>query len=136
MDDKNAALFKMLVEQTRVLVVVCDNAAEVLSEDFKSMVQGPLETVKYLLEQCPDADIWDGSYRETDAIVEVYRHESHREGPDRAVKITHLPTGMSVESYSKDSREANEQVASRALADRVQRAGERQQRLSEANSRK
>lgn len=123
-------LFKLLIERTRMLATVCDNAAEVLSEDFRDMVTGPLELVNVVLAQCPDVAAWDGSFSEDDIIIEVFRHDSQRAGPDVAVRIRHIPTDLSVESYTKSTRMENELVARRALADRVQRRWEAQEKAS------
>ena len=41
--------FRLLIDATRVLATVCDNAAEVLSEEFKDMVTGPLAAVQTAL---------------------------------------------------------------------------------------
>ena len=121
-------VFKLLVERTRVLATVCDNAAEVLSEDFKDMVLGPLEGVKMVLAECPDAGAWDGSFSEDDIMIEVFRHDSQPPGPDDlAVRIRHIPTDLSVESYSKRTAKENELVARRALSDLVHRRWEMQQ---------
>jgi hypothetical protein len=120
-------LFKLLVAQTRILVTVVDNAAEVLSEEFQDMVTQPLATVQDVLKQCPDASVWDGSFREDDLIVEVFRHEAQQPGPPVSVKITHVPTEMSVESYSKHTVVDNELAVRRALAERVRNEWERRQ---------
>jgi hypothetical protein len=120
-------LFKLLIERTRTLATVCDNAAEILSEDFKDMVTGPLEQVNIVLAQCPDVTAWDGSFSEDDIVIEGFRHDSQPPGPDVGVRVRHIPTGLSIESYSKRTRVDNELVARRALADRVQRRWEAQQ---------
>jgi hypothetical protein len=120
-------LFKQLVANTRVLATVCDNAAEVLSEEFRDMITGPLGAVQAVLEQCPDAEVWDGSFSEDDIVVEIFRHDSQRFGPPISAKVIHVPTGMSVESYSKQTAEENQTVARRALAERVKYEWERRQ---------
>jgi hypothetical protein len=120
-------LFKLLVAQTRVLVTVVDNAAEVLSEEFQDMVTQPLATVQDVLKQCPDASVWEGSFTEDDLIIEVFRHEAQQPGPPVSVKITHVPTEMSVESYSKHTVVDNELAVRRALAERVRNEWERRQ---------
>jgi hypothetical protein len=124
-------VFKMLVARTRTLATVVDNAAEVLSDDFKDMVTGPLAAVQDVLKQCPDASEWEGNFSEDDIIIEVFRHEAQRFGPPISVKVTHVPTDMSVESYSKQTAKENELVARRALADRVAGEWERRQRARE-----
>jgi len=128
MEQNERALFRLLVERTRVLTVVCDNAAEVLSEDFKDMVRGPLADVQAILIDCPVYDAWNGVFSENDIIIEEYRHESQPGGPPRGVRIRHLPTDLSIESYTKQTPMENEMVARRALADLVQRRWERDQK--------
>jgi hypothetical protein len=120
-------LFKLLIERTRVLATVVDNAAEVLSEEFQDMVTGPLSQVNDVLAQCPDVAAWDGSFSEDDITLEVFRHEAQRPGPPVSAKVTHVPTGLSVESYSKPTVVENELVARRALSDRVRWKWERDQ---------
>jgi hypothetical protein len=120
-------LFKMLIERTRTLVTVTDNAATVLSEEFEDMVTVPLVAVKDVLAMCPDVAAWDGSFSEEDIIIEGFRHDSQPPGPDVAVRIRHLPTDLSVESYSKRTRVDNELVARKALSDLVRNAWEAQQ---------
>jgi len=119
--------FKLLIERTRLLATVCDNAAEVLSEDFKDMVTGPLEGVRMVLALCPDVEAWDGSFSEDDIMIEPFRHDSQRYGPDAGVRIRHIPTDLSVESYSKQTQKENELVARKALADLVRNRWESQQ---------
>ena len=121
-------LFRLLIERTRVLATVVDNAAVVLSEEFETMVTGPLASVQDVLSQCPEFMDWDGEWREADIIVDVFRHEAQRvDIPPASVRVTHGPTGMSIESYSKSTREENEDVARRALADRVRYKWESEQ---------
>jgi hypothetical protein len=131
MKDEDYQIFKMLVSRTRVLATVCDNAAEVLSEEFQSMITGPLSAVNDVLRLCPeDVKEWTGDFSDDDLIVEVFRHESQRFGPPCSVKITHVPTDMSVESYSKQTTEENEAVVRRALAERVRNEWERRQQVA------
>jgi hypothetical protein len=114
----NEDLFAELIRETRKLVIVCDNAATVLSEEFESMIRGPLGVVEAVLDKCPDparVGPWDGFLHDEDMQVEFFSHETHSEGPPRAVRVTHRPTEVAVESYSHHSREANEQAARRAL---------------------
>jgi hypothetical protein len=126
--DELDPLFRQLIQRTRVLATVCDNAATVLSEEFEDMVLGPLAAVQEVLAQCPDVTPWDGSFNEDDITVRVFRHEAQRvDIPPASVMVTHLPSGMSVESYSKSTREENEAVALRALHDRVRYKWEAQQ---------
>jgi protein subunit release factor A len=124
-------LFKLLVERTRVLATVTDQAAEVLSDDFKTMVTGPLAAVNEVLAQCPDVTAWDGSFIDDDIRIESFRHESQTYGPDAGVRIRHIPTGLSVESYSKHTPIDNELAARRALSKMVQARWEEQQEAAQ-----
>jgi len=123
------ALFRQLVERTRILATVCDNAAVVLSADFESMIAAPLAEVQEILKQCPQYEVWTGDFKDSDTSIDYFRHESQKEGPDRGVRMRHLPTDLAVESYSKHSREENERVARRALQDRITARWKQQQRL-------
>lgn len=123
--------FKMLVERTRTLVTVVDNAAEVLSEEFQDMVTGPMVAVQDVLKTCPDVTAWNGNFSEDDLVIEVFRHEAQIGTEPVSVKITHVPTDMSVESYSKRSRAENELAVRRALAERVRNEWERRQEAAQ-----
>jgi hypothetical protein len=125
-------LFRLLIERTRTLATVCDNAAAVLSEEFESMITGPLAEVQAVLAKCPQFMPWDGVWKDDDIIVEVFRHEAQRvDIPPASVRVIHGPTGLAVESYSKSTREENEAVARRALADRVRYKWESEQQPSQ-----
>ena len=124
-------LFKLLIERTRVLAAVTNNAAENLSEEFKDMVTAPLAQVNEILAQCPDVEAWDGSFNEEDIIVEIFHHDAQREPTPVSARVRHIPTDMSVESYSKRTATENELVARRALADRVSYRWEMEQKAAE-----
>ena len=126
-EDNYYPLFKLLIERSRILVTVCDNAAETLSEEFKDMVTGPMASVNEILAQCPDVSAWDGSFSDDDIIIEQFVHESQRGGPPTAVKVRHVPTDLSIESYSKRSAMENELVARKALSKLVQSRWESEQ---------
>ena len=130
-EEKIDPLFKLLIERTRVLATVTDNAAVVLSEDFQTMVTGPLAAVNEVLAQCPDVKAWDGSFIDDDLIIEVFRHESQTYGSDVGVRMRHIPTDLSVESYSKNTRIDNELAARKALSRMVKREWEAQQEASQ-----
>jgi hypothetical protein len=118
------ALYLMLVERTRVLAIVVDNAAEVLSEDFQDMVLGPLRNVQEILKQIPIRPAWNGEFKDEDITVEYFRHDSQRFGEDAGVRIRHLPTDLGVETYQMPTREENYRQARRALASLVKRRWE------------
>jgi hypothetical protein len=122
LEGKEKALFHLLVERTRVLAIVCDNAIEVLSEDFQDMVEGPLRTVQEVLKDCPFySTVWDGSFSDDDIVVESFRHETQQqESRDRGVRVRHLPTDLAVEAYQKPTPEENEKLARKVLAEMVQ----------------
>ena len=130
-EQKIDPLFKLLIERTRMLVTVCDNAAEVISEDFKDMVTGPMDLVNQVLAQCPDVAAWDGSFSEEDIIVEPFAHDTQTGRGDIAVRIRHVPTDLSVESYSKRTLVENELVARKALAVLVEKRWEAEREAAE-----
>lgn len=126
-------LFKLLIERSRILATVTDNAAETLSEDFKDMVTGPLASLNEVLAMCPDVTAWDGSFSEDDIIIEVFKHPAQRDQSfANAVRVRHVPTDLSVESYSKRTPKENELVARRALSDRVRYRWEQEQEQAAA----
>ena len=113
-------LFRLLVGRTRMLAIVCDNAAEVLSEQFQDMITGPLSAVQEVLAQCPDVMPWNGSFEDSDIIIEHFMHHTQQAmGPPQGVRLRHVPSDLSVESYSKLTAAENEAVARRALEERV-----------------
>ena len=130
------ALFRLLTERTRVLATVVDNAATVLSEEFESMVIGPLRNVQEVLSMIPQEGPWDGTWRLADIHIEYFSHDTQRSGTPRAVRMTHVPTGLAVEVYQHELREDNEGVARKALYDRVQRRLEAEQRTGTAGLRR
>lgn len=116
------ALYRLLVERTKVLCIVCDNAATVLSEEFEDMVSGPLRNVQEILKLVPEEGPWDGAWRLSDVNTEYFRHDTHEKSPTlRGVRMRHMPTGLAVEVYQHELRDDNENVARKALYDRVQR---------------
>lgn len=124
MSDNERALYALLAERTRVLAIVVDNAAEILSEDFQDMVLGPLRNVQEILKQIPIRPAWDGTFNDEDTIAEYFRHDSQRFGEDAGVKLRHLPTDLGVETYQKPTREENYQVARKVLKEMVERRWE------------
>ena len=130
-EEKIDPLFKLLIERTRILATVCDNAAETLSEDFKDMVTGPLSSVQDVLKECPEVGAWDGSFSDEDIIIESFRHESQPDGPGHAVRIRHVPTDLAIASYTKRTTKENELVARKALADMVRKRWEEEQGAAE-----
>lgn len=118
------ALYLLLTERTRVLAIVVDNAAVVLSEDFESMVRGPLAAVQEILAKIPVRPAWDGTFNDEDTIVEYFRHDSQRFGEDAGVRIRHLPTDLGVETYQHPTREENYRVARKVLKGMVERRWE------------
>lgn len=128
LSDNERALFLLLVERTRVLAIVVDNAAVVLSEDFEEMVLGPLRSVQDILAKIPIRPAWQGDFKDDDITVEYFRHDSQRFGDDAGVRIRHLPTDLGVETYQSPTREENYRSARRALAAMVRK------RWDEANT--
>ena len=115
-----------LIETAQQVVTVGNNLVETVLDGspYESMLRGPIEALKAALAQCPGAITWDGIWRDSDVQVETYRHEAQpRNMPDVGAKATHLPTGLSAESYTKHSVEANEAAAKRGLKALVERRG-------------
>ena len=119
--------YDVLIKGANSLVAVADNASATILEGtpYESMLRGPSEALKAALANVPGAVTWDGIWRETDVTFEVYRHHSQpdRSGPNAAVKATHGPTGLSVESYAKPNADANQASALRGLKGLVERKG-------------
>jgi hypothetical protein len=119
----NDLLFRQLIASSKTLVTVCGLAADNLSDEFKDMVTGPMQSVKAILEQCPDPDgiVWDGVFREEDCKDEPYTPDvgdpEVRKG--LGVRLTHIPTELSVLTYGSMDREENYRRAVRALKKRV-----------------
>lgn len=123
-------MYDDLINSANALVAVVGNAVEtILSETpYESMLRGPNEAMKAALENVPGAGTWDGKWSEDDVEYTPFRHHSQpeRSGPDAGIKATHRPTGLSVESYMKPNRDANQASALRGLRDRIRRYAEQQ----------
>lgn len=119
-------LFGQLIATAQVLCTVADNAATVLSEEFESMVTGPLSACQAVLDLCPaEASVnWDGTFRIQECDEELFTPdvpESIRPGRiNVGVKLTHRPTGLSVESKSSADVNKNRLRARQALAKRTE----------------
>jgi hypothetical protein len=113
-----------LIEAANLLVTVSANAVATILEGgpYESMLRGPSEALRAALANVPGAVTWDGVWRETDLNFETFRHDAQpRNMPDIGVKATHVPTGISAESYVKHSVEANKDAARRGLKAIVER---------------
>lgn len=117
-------LLDELVLASTNLCTVADNAAVVLSEEFESMITGPLAAVQEVLKKCPKpSSFWDGEFRIEDCDIEQYTPDAPP-GVDRTgvgCRITHRHTGKVVEAHQKPEFQLNKQTAQRALADLVRR---------------
>jgi protein subunit release factor B len=118
--------YEALIGAANLLVTVSANAVEtILSETpYEDMLRNPVMALREALANVPGANTWDGSWREEDVIYDVYRHEAQQRNlPDVGVKATHVPTGLSTESYMKSTEEANRDAARKGLMARVERHG-------------
>jgi hypothetical protein len=113
-----------LINSANTLVAVVSNAVETILEGtpYESMLRGPNEAMKAALTFVPGAGVWNGKWDERDVEFEGFRHHSQPDhsGPNAAVKATHRPTGLSVESYMKPNADANQASALSGLKRRVE----------------
>jgi hypothetical protein len=112
-------LFTNLIEAAGVLATAADNAAVILSEEFEEAVRGPIDNVRAVLATCPVPEAWNGELLEEDLFIEAFRPSTQESGEARGVRVLHVPTGISRESYSKHERRDNEKVAREAVAKAV-----------------
>ena len=114
-----------LITAANTLVAVTGNAVETILDGtpYESMLRGPNEAMKDALAAVPGAETWDGKWNDDDVEFTTFRHHSQpeRSGPDAGVKALHRPTGLSVESYMKPNRDANQASALQGLRARVRR---------------
>jgi hypothetical protein len=129
-------LFEALIIASTTLCTVAHNASQVLSEEFESMVTGPLTAVQEILNKCPTvSERWDGTFRQEDCDIENYTPEhlpDHlRQGRvGSAVKVTHRQTKLSVSVEQSADPERNRASAMRVLQQRVQDHWAAQTRIS------
>lgn len=123
MDDNDHRLFDELIAAAGTLVTAAEQASVVLSEEFEGVVRGPIASCRAVLEKCPPPmSVWEGEIREDDLKVETYRSAGqYANEDDLAVKITHMPTGITRMSESKNSQLANREVAMESLRKAVER---------------
>lgn len=112
-------LFMDLIAAAGVLATAADNAAVVLSEEFEDVVRSPIDNVRAVLANCPVPESWNGELIEEDLFIESFRPQTQESGEARGVRVTHVPTGISRESYSKRERRDNERVARDAIKQAV-----------------
>lgn len=116
--------YDALIGSANQLVTVASNAVETILEGtpYESMLRGPAETLKAALRNVPGAVVWNGIWSDTDVEYVTFRHDAQpRNMPDIGVKAIHIPTGISAESYTKHTEEANEDAARKGLKAIVQR---------------
>jgi hypothetical protein len=115
-----------LIEAATSVVAVGNNLVETVLDGspYESMLRGPVNALQAALLNVPGATTWDGIWRDTDVEMETFRHDAQpRNMPDIGVKLTHRPTGLSAESYTKHSEGANRVAAMRGLKGLVERRG-------------
>lgn len=114
------ALFHELIAASATMARMARVAATTISEDFEGMVTEPLESLEDVLKKCPQATVnWDGVFRTEDCDEVNFTPDVPGEiRPGRVntgVRLSHRPTGASVESYSSADVNENRRRASRAL---------------------
>lgn len=112
MTDTDTTLLHELTVASQKLVAACNIAANVLSEEFESLVQGPAEEVKSILARCPTpTQAWDGSFREEDLDITLFHTDDQFRNDDpRGVTIRHKILGFEGTSKSKRTRKENEEA--------------------------
>jgi hypothetical protein len=113
-----------LIEAANLVATVGANLVETVltGSPYEDMLRNPIAALREALANVPGATTWDGIWRDTDTVAEVYRHEAQpRNMPDIGVKVTHIPTGLSAESYIKHTVQANETAAMKGLRAIVER---------------
>jgi hypothetical protein len=113
-----------LVGAANQVVTVSNNLIETVLDGspYESMLRGPVEALKEALANVPGASTWNGIWLDADVAYETFRHDAQpRNMPDIGVKATHIPTGISAESYIKHSVEENQTAARNGLKAIVQR---------------
>jgi hypothetical protein len=119
-------LYDSLINAAQTLVTVTVKMGTVLSEEFEQAVNEPASALQTIIDQCPAVgESFDGSFHDDDAHIqaEYFRHDSQPQasGPPWGVRLTYRPTGQTVESYSKPSREENRRSATKGLRTLVER---------------
>lgn len=123
----NEQLFHELIAAAQTFLVVSTNAAEVLSDEYKTMITGPGSVLEAVLERCPKPTtmLWDGRFDLAQCDEETYTPDLPDEmRPGRVgtgVKLTHRPTGESAQSHSSADQDENRRRAQRALKGLVER---------------
>lgn len=112
-----------LLNAVTTMLRVTEIYGETADEQFKSYMEGQVDIVKEALKHVPGAQVWDGKFHEEDVAFEAFRHDSQpdRSGPPVGVKGKHVPSGLSVESYSKGTAEENKRSVLRSLKGMVER---------------
>jgi hypothetical protein len=119
-------LYDSLINAAQTLCTVTVKMGTVLSEEFEQAVNEPASALQEIINQCPAVGAaFDGNFHDDDQHIkaEFFRHESQPEatGVPWGVRLTYIPTGQTVESYSKPSRDENRRVAAQGLARLVAR---------------
>lgn len=127
--DEKLALFEELIEASTVLATQADQASVVLDARFEQVVRAPIDNVRDVLKRCPAVGgaAWDGTFNIDACEIKHFANDRYivaRSGEDDdplavGVRITHLPTGVSRESKSKNTRQENHRVAESALRQAV-----------------
>jgi hypothetical protein len=116
-----------LIGGANQLVTVALNAAATILEGtpYESMLRGPATALQAALANVPGAMAWNGVWNDADVTYEFFRHDAQPANlPDLGVKATHVPTGLSAESYIRHTADANKDAATRGLKAIVERRGQ------------
>lgn len=109
-----------LVNASRKLATQVDLYGSVMDESFERAMSPLLAEVRAALEHFPDgAGLWDGEFRESDVRVSYFASPAPQGEKKRGVELRHIPTGISRQSYTKDTEEENGDVAMRSLQQAV-----------------
>lgn len=116
-------LLDELVVATEALLSACNIAANVLSEEYETLITGPAGVVESVIAKCPAPEsFWDGTLRQEDVETEVYRAEFQNINEEmRGVKMTHRITGISATAYAAPSQQQNKDTAWKALRKMVKK---------------
>jgi hypothetical protein len=116
--------YEALIGAANLVVTVGNNLVATVLEGspYEDMLRNPVAALQAALVEVPGASVWNGIWLDTDVQYETFRHDAQpRNMPDIGVKATHIPTGISAESYIKHSVEENEKAARNGLKAIVQR---------------
>ncbi len=118
----NEELFHQLIAASSKLATVSELAADVLSEQFDTLVRPSVNDVRSILALCPQPanDDWDGELRDQDVLETTYEAPSPQGERRVGVSLRHKITGIVRQSYTKPTTDENRAVARDSLEQAVQ----------------